>query len=90
MKILLIVFVLVLHQAPAVAGQDYFIEESCGGGFTGGSGGIRICRDGRISDVIKKSYDMPANEILVGEDANAAAKVFTLPESNGFLDTKTW
>lgn len=88
MKVLLMVCVLVLHQAPAIAGQDYFMEEGCGGGFTGGSSSIRIYRDGRIFDIVRKSYDMPADERLVGKDANAAGRLFTLAESNGFLETK--
>ena len=88
MKILLSVFLLSFFLTPAFAGQEYYIEEVCGGGFTGGSSGIRIHRDGRIFDMRQNSYDMPAEELFIGRDADAAARLFALAESNGFLATR--
>lgn len=87
MKLPLALLFLIFSYSVSIAEQGDFVEYGCGGGFSGAVGGIRIYRDGRISEVKKPRVDVPVTEVPAGMDVKSAAIIFALAESDGFLNT---
>ena len=83
-----IICIMLLLPTIAMAGEGSFISCLCAGGKVDGAGtGVKVLRDGHIFRIVKhKNFPTPI-EIPAGVNPAAAAKIFTLAETNGFLDS---
>lgn len=85
MKILLIV-VIAFYPALAMAGGDDFISYLCTDGVEQSATGFKVLRNGHVFRLLKHKDTQNPIQIPVGVNLDSATKIFTLAETNGFLD----